>query len=103
VNFFKTVINDISVQLNFCMGILENLSGFYEKADLAGKQQILGSIFSENLIFSQNKVRTKKVNKVVSLLVNTSKAFQKIKNGQSNKKFELSGWVTPTGLKPVTF
>ncbi len=99
----RIVSNDLSAQLNFCMGILENLSGFYENADLAGKQQILGSIFSENLIFSQKRVRTKKVNEVVSLLVNTSKAFQKTKSGQFNKNLELSARVTPTGLKPVTF
>jgi hypothetical protein len=31
------ITNDISAQLEFCMGILENLSGFYEKADVVGK------------------------------------------------------------------
>ena len=45
------------------MGILENLSGFYEKADMVGKQRIIGSIFTGNLIYSEKKVRTTKVNK----------------------------------------
>jgi hypothetical protein len=54
-------------------------------------------LFSGNLIFSQKRVRTKKVNEVLSLLVNTSKAFQKIKSGQSNKKLGLSVRVTHRG------
>ena len=98
----RIITNDISVQLNFCMGILENLSGFYENADLAGKQRILGSIFTGNLIFSEKKVRTTKVNEVVSLLVNVSKDSEKKKTGQSKKKIELSRWVISEGLEPST-
>jgi site-specific DNA recombinase len=77
------------------MGILENLSKFYENADVTGKQRIPGSIFPENIFFSEKKVRTKKVNEVVSLLVNTNKSFEKIKKGQFNKNSELSRLVTP--------
>jgi hypothetical protein len=91
INFMTHEIGD---QLEFCMGILENPSGFYEKADVAGKQQIIGSIFTGNLIFSENKVRTTKVNEVVSLLINSSKSFEKKKKGQPNKNLKLSPWVT---------
>jgi site-specific DNA recombinase len=99
---FRIIRNDISVQLNYCMGILENLSKFYENADVTGKKRILGSIFTENIFFSEKKVRTKKVNEVVSLLVNTSKTFEKIKTGQFNKNFELSRQVTPAGFEPIS-
>jgi site-specific DNA recombinase len=84
------------------MGILENLSGFYANADLAGKQRILGSIFTGNLIFSEKKVRTTKVNEVLSLLINVSKDSGKKKTGQSKKNFELSRWVISEGLEPST-
>ena len=77
------------------MGILENLSGFYEKADMVGKQRIIGSIFTGNLIYSEKKVRTTKVNEVVSLIINSNKAYGKMKKGQSNKKLKLSPVVTP--------
>jgi hypothetical protein len=73
------ITNDISAQLEFYMGILENLAGFYEKADVMGKQRIIGSIFTGKLIYSEKKVQTTKINEVVSLLVNTSKAFEKKK------------------------
>ncbi len=96
------ITNDISVQLEFCMSVLENLAGFYEKADVVGKQRIIGSIFTGNLIFSEKKVQTTKVNEVVSLLINTSKAFEKMKKGQLRKKLKLSPWVTPAGFKPTT-
>ncbi|MBN1181057.1 MAG: recombinase family protein [Bacteroidales bacterium] len=95
--------HEIGDQLEFCMGILEDLSGFYEKADVTGKQQIIGSIFTGNLIFSENRVRTTKVNEVVSLLINSSKAFEKKKKGQLSKNLKLSPWVTPEGFKPPTF
>jgi hypothetical protein len=65
------------------------------------KQQIIGSIFTGNLIFSKNKVRTTTVNEVVSLLVNSSKAFEKKKKGQPNIKLKLSPWVTPAGLLAI--
>jgi site-specific DNA recombinase len=94
---------NITLQLEFCMDILENLSGFYEKTDVVGKQRIIGSIFTGNLIYSEKKVRTTKVNEVVSLLINTSKAFEKMKKGQFNKKIKLSHQVTPAGFKPTTF
>ncbi len=97
------ITSDLSEQLKFCMDILENLSGFYEKADVEGKQAIIGSIFTGKLIYSEKKVRTTKVNEAVSLLINTSKAFEKIKKGQPNKKLKLSLGVTPEGFKPPTF
>jgi hypothetical protein len=92
--------NDISAQLEFCMDIMENLSGFYEKADTEGKQRIIGSIFTGNLIYSENKVRTTKVNEVVSLLINTSEAFEKMKKGQPHKKMKLSSMVVRRGIEP---
>jgi len=38
----------------------------------------------------------------LSLLINSSKAFEKKKKGQLSKNLKLSPWVTPTGLKPIT-
>jgi len=52
----NTMTNDIIAQLEFCMDIMENLSGFYEKADTEGKQRIINSIFTGNLIYSEEKV-----------------------------------------------
>jgi hypothetical protein len=77
--------NDISVQLNSCMGIFENLSGFYENADLEGKQRIIGSIFTGNLIFSEKKVRTIKVKEVIYLLLNVDKDLKGQKKSARQK------------------
>ena len=55
----SSLTNDIATQLEFSLTVIENLSEFYSKADTAGKQQILGSIFTDNLVFSEKKVRTK--------------------------------------------
>ena len=68
-----------------------------------GKQRIIGSIFKGNLIYSGKKVRTTKVNEVVSLLINTSKAFEKNKKGQPNIKLKLSPMVNLRGRSSNQF
>jgi hypothetical protein len=55
------------------------------------------------LIYSGKKVQTTKVNEVVSLLINTSKTFEKMKKGQLHKKLKLSPWVTPRGWNSNQF
>lgn len=46
----------------------------------------------------KKKIRTEKVNEVVSLLINTNKALWENNNGQSVKNFRLPIRVTPEGL-----
>jgi hypothetical protein len=47
----KNLSKDIITQLEFCMDLLLNLPEFYEKSSIEGKQQLIGSIFTGNLIF----------------------------------------------------
>ena len=91
--------NDISAQLEFSLVVVENLSDFYSKADTSGKQQIPGSIFTDNLVFSGKKVRTKKLNEVVSLIVNTNKAIRRAKNRLPGKKTRQSYEVIQLGFE----
>jgi hypothetical protein len=67
------------------------------------KQLIIGSIFTGNLIYSGKKVRTKKVKEVVSLPLNTSKAFEKKNKGQPNIKLKSSPMVNPRGTNSNHF
>ena len=67
--------------LTFGVTLLGNLPHYYSTATLEGKQKMLGSIFPEKLIFSENSYRTAKPNEVIDLFSNVTKAF-----GDSEKK-----------------
>ncbi len=72
-----------------------NLKNIYEKADLEGKQQIIGSIFPRKFYFEENKVRTDKMNEVIGWIMQNNKALAEIKKGQPSKNTKLSSLVGP--------
>ena len=74
----------------------------YEEADIKTKRQILGSIFTEKLQFSENGYRTAKVNEAVTLICTLEAAFKGNKKGQASLKTDLSKEVIPLGLEPKT-
>ncbi|MHB8260832.1 MAG: hypothetical protein ACYDCN_04885 [Bacteroidia bacterium] len=67
--------------LTYGVTLLGNLPHYYSTATLEGKQKMLGSIFPEKLIFSENSYRTAKPNEVIELFSDVTKAF-----GDSEKK-----------------
>jgi len=54
--------------LKFGLRFLENVDTYFVEADLHLKQKIIGSIFPEKLVFSENKYRTTKINEVLNLI-----------------------------------
>ncbi len=85
----------------FCSGIIENLPQYYTDADLIAKQQIIGSMCPEKLVFENNSFRTKRVNEVVLLIANTDKDC----NGSKKKLAPIFGsqsyQVPRTGFEPA--
>jgi hypothetical protein len=60
---------------------------------------MIGSIFPEKLIFEINLIRTKRMNEVVALLLNSDKGSSQNKNG-TEKIFSLQSHpVIPLGLE----
>ena len=55
------------------------LDDFYKKADVEVKVLLLGSYFTEKLIFEKNKFRTLPFNEVISLLCRYNRDFQRLK------------------------
>ena len=49
-----TLDPDLKEHISFCCELVENLPNYYVAADLTVKQQILGSILSEKLVFSES-------------------------------------------------
>ncbi|MFY9310223.1 MAG: recombinase family protein, partial [Bacteroidia bacterium] len=83
--------------------LLKNLDTIYNNADTEGKQDIIGSIFPEKIIYKEGRYRTPKLNNVVKLLCFNNKPFKGGKKGKHPKIEVLSCVVVSKGFKPLTF
>ncbi len=82
---------------------IENLSSLrelHENADIRQRRKIIGSISPKNSFFEGMNYRTAQVNEAIRLILNVEKAFREIKNGQTDKNFDLSRKVTRPGFEP---
>jgi hypothetical protein len=61
------------------INVIQNLRSYYEKADLTGKQKLIGSIFPENLIIENDKCRTTQENQIILTLKGFERDFKKEK------------------------
>lgn len=88
-------------QIDFCVNLLKDIDNIYSNANTEGKQRIIDSVFPEKLIFENNRYRTPRLNKVVSLICNDNKPSKGNKKGKhyfndvlscgvESERFELS-------------
>ena len=83
--------------------LLSNLDKYYSTANLENRQKMLGLIFPEKLVFSNNTFQTMHQNKVLTLLCNIGKGFSGSGNEKSGNNAAQSCVVTALGFKPKTF
>jgi site-specific DNA recombinase len=95
--------SDLKEQILFCCDLLERLPKYFVEADLTAKQQILGSILAEKLVFEENKYRTIKLRGIVSLICRPPKDFKENVNKKSSENSELSNLVPGTGFEQKQF
>ena len=93
---------DIYEQLVFSFSFLRDLPSKFADASLGVQQKIIGSIFPGKLVFSENKVRTSKINEVVTLFSTIGKALDRNEKGRFCSKSESSHMVTQLGFEPRT-
>ena len=96
---FKETESGFMEYLRFGTTLLGNLPYYYSTATLEGKQKIVGSIFPEKLIYSNNTYRTAQPNEIISLLYDVNEEFGK---GKATKNGNLPHPVTPRGIEPRT-
>ncbi len=85
------------------ISLLSNLKDYYCTANIENRQKMLGLIFPEKLVFSNNTFQTMEPNEVLTLLCNTGKDFSGSANEKSSNNAAQSCVVTPPGFKPGTF
>ena len=97
-----TILNkDIYEQLVFSFSFMSDLPSQYSKASLDVKQRIIGSIFPENIIFSENKYRTTRINEVVKYFWAINKGLHRNEKGEFCHKTESPLLVLRAGLEPA--
>jgi hypothetical protein len=99
LNEIKAVKSGLNRSLEKGVGVLSNLSGMYERADLSDKKRILSSIFPENLVFDGEKCRTSRINEVLRLILLIDSNKQKTNSGQISSFLDLSAQVEIRGIE----
>lgn len=94
---------ELCEEILFSIQLVTDLPAYYDSSDLICRQQILGSIFLEKMVFQDGELRTKKVNSAVELLCRPPKDFKEIENKKSSENSELSNLVPRTGFEPRNF
>ncbi|WP_420851018.1 recombinase family protein [Polaribacter marinus] len=94
---------DTNIFINFGLQLLSNIDVFYKKSTTEIKRRIIGSIFSEKLVFENKKYRTAKFNDAVALIFNNNKELESSNNEKRHAISNVSYSVAGTGLEPVTF
>ena len=72
----STLDSDLKEQIIFCCDLLQNLPKYFMAADLIAKQQILGSILAEKMVFQENSDRTIKFRSIISLVCRPRKDYK---------------------------
>ncbi len=97
---FSSDDENLTEQIDFCVALLSNIEYCYDVADIETKQQIIGSIFPEKLVFDNKKCRTAKLEDSVELLCLNSKGFKGSKKEKHPIYEMLSVDVHMKGLEP---
>jgi site-specific DNA recombinase len=88
--------------LKFGISLLSHLSYYFANAPLFLKQRLVGSIFPEKLVFSNNSYRTVRENSIISLVCSISIDYRDNYNKKATPSNGLSSWAPPVGLEPTT-
>lgn len=83
------------------INILTSMGKFYTNVSIEGKQQLISSIFPENIQFLENECRTPRINEALRLMLLLDKGSSKNKLAQLPKKLVLSQKVPEVGIEPT--
>ena len=98
----KTTGNKFMKRIKSSLEVFKNFKNFYESGSWETKQQIIGSIFSEKIVISKNKVRTAKLNGVFEDMMLKTNHLYENKKGQIFKILDLPHLGWKMGLEPTT-
>ena len=98
----KSVDSGFKEYLKYNVSLMSNLNQYYTTATIDNKQKLLGLMFPEKLVFSNNEFQTTKESELLTLLCSAVKGFSDCKKEKSSGNAAPSYQVTPPGFKPGT-
>lgn len=98
----KSVKGNFEKYLQSGINLLGNLEKYYHTSDVEIKQQLIGSIFPEKLVFVDGKVRTTRINEVLRLILLNDNGNRNMKKGQLTTNLWMSSGVEVRGVEPLT-
>ena len=97
----KNVASGFAEYSRFGFSLLSNLSYYFSASDLANKQKMLGLIFPEKLVFSNNSYRTNEPNVFLSLMCKDINELEGVKKKKTSDVESLSFVVARRGIEPL--
>jgi site-specific DNA recombinase len=94
--------NELDDYIRYGRMFFRSMDQFYQEGTLSVKQQLVGSMFPEKLIFENKAYRTIKENPLIPLTCRPDKGFRGSKNKKIPQKAGLSTKAPPSGLEPET-
>ncbi len=94
--------SELEKYLSFGTYFFKNLDRLYSEGDLAIKQQIIGSIFPEKIVFENLQPRTARINSLVRLICSPVADSSRSKKEKTRKNAGLSTMAPQSGLEPET-
>ena len=98
-----TTDSDFMRYVKFSKHLLTNLDYVYSNSSIEVKQQLIGSIFPEKLIFDGSTYRTTKKNEVLELISSYTWDVKPPQMKQASISASLSTLAPPPGLEPGTY
>lgn len=92
---------DLNYYVSFGLSLIENLDKIYEKCEIELQRKLLGSIFSEKLVFENNSFRTLKYNEAIKLFTLYSNGLAGLGNKKGDSKIKVSHSVPGVGIEPT--
>ena len=80
---------------------MENIDNQFFKSEIELQRSLLGSIFSKNFQFENNRVRTADINPLLFKLTKYNKGYRRAKKKGQVKKNDLSHTVLEVGIEPT--
>jgi site-specific DNA recombinase len=94
--------NELDDYIRYGRVFFRSMDQFYQEGTLSVKQQLVGSMFPEKLIFENKTYRTIKENPLIPLTCRPDNGFRGSKNKKTGKNAGLSNKAPPVGLEPTT-
>lgn len=101
IEVLTQISGDITESIETGLLFLENLDQMFFESDNEGKKMILGSLFTEKLVFGKEKCRTTEINEVIRILTRNDKGFESTDKKKAVKNDSFSVKVPGVGIEPT--